>query len=174
MPSASLNPSRAPLVGGILRIRLSERESRTKLPQDLLKEALSDKAETCERILNLALSVHWEVGEAGAGGGLSAGNDMESSGLVIVSAIQSPLGEADRRTPRTSASAISCTQQLDLTLLTSPVFMPILSYHLRVLPSSRSIPLLWSRATLIESPCLFEYPYRLAKRSLPCHSQCRA
>jgi mediator of RNA polymerase II transcription subunit 14 len=38
-----------------------------------------------ERELRLGLNVKWEIGEAGAGGGLKAGEVMDSTALRLVS-----------------------------------------------------------------------------------------
>mgnify|MGYP006876481651 CR=1 FL=1 len=66
--------------------------------------ASTESTESSERILKLELGIRWEVGEAGAGGGLKAGDSMDSSILQIVSPLGvRPLLDAPALTGRTRA-----------------------------------------------------------------------
>lgn len=84
-PSAPLGAPRTPLVGGILRIKLAEAEPKEENAEEIMRDILSGHVVPSDRILNLELGVKWEVGEGGLGGGLSVGESMDASGLILVS-----------------------------------------------------------------------------------------
>ena len=77
--------SQAPLVGGTLSITLEETEAKDERLEDLTRNITVGDDEPSERVLKLGLSVKWEAGEGGAGGGIKVGDMMDPTGLRIVS-----------------------------------------------------------------------------------------
>ena len=84
-PANNLGAARTPLVGGTLRISLVEATASEADLEELMRGLLTGGSEPSERIINLTLSVKWEVGEGGVGGGLKVGDAMDPSALDIVS-----------------------------------------------------------------------------------------
>jgi mediator of RNA polymerase II transcription subunit 14 len=82
---AALGAPRPPLVGGILSVTLGEDLSPADHKTGLLAEIRDVGMVPSERELRLGLNVKWEIGEAGAGGGLKAGEVMDSTALRLVS-----------------------------------------------------------------------------------------
>lgn len=57
----------------------------TEEAEDLFREITSSGRCPRERVVKLELAVRWEIGEAGVGAGLKAGDSMDSSLLRLVS-----------------------------------------------------------------------------------------
>jgi mediator of RNA polymerase II transcription subunit 14 len=85
---AALGAPRPPLVGGILSVTLGEDSSPADQKTGLLAEIRDVGMVPSERALRLGLNVKWEIGEAGAGGGLKVGEVMDSTALRLVSTYQ--------------------------------------------------------------------------------------
>lgn len=79
-----MGAARAPLVGGTLRISLSEAAASEAGIEDLMRGLMSGGSEPSERVVKLQLGVKWEVGEGGVGGGLKVGDAMDTSSLELV------------------------------------------------------------------------------------------
>ena len=70
------------MYGGSLTISLGE-TGQSSMLDDLLREVASGSMVPNERILALSLSAQWEVGEAGAGGALKAGDRVDVSHIHL-------------------------------------------------------------------------------------------
>lgn len=85
-PPSSLGTSRTPApVGGTLTFSLTESSTPISEAEKILRETAACGVQPTERAVNLEIKVQWEVGEAGFGGTLSAGDSMDPSILSIVS-----------------------------------------------------------------------------------------
>ncbi|TXT06056.1 hypothetical protein VHUM_03529 [Vanrija humicola] len=83
-PPSSLGSSRTPApVGGTLIFSLTESSTPVSEAEKILRETAACGVRPTERAVNLEIKVQWEVGEAGAGGSLTAGDSMDTSALSI-------------------------------------------------------------------------------------------
>ncbi|KAL1409660.1 mediator complex subunit [Vanrija albida] len=82
-PPSSLGTSRGPLVGGTLTFSLAESSTPISEADKILRETAACGVQPTERAVNLEIRVQWEVGEAGVGGSLTAGEAMDPSILSI-------------------------------------------------------------------------------------------
>lgn len=85
--STSANNAR-PLVGGTITFSLAESAAPMNEAERVFREVAACGVEPVDRTVRLELGIKWEVGEAGAGGGLKAGEVMDASSLRIVSDIR--------------------------------------------------------------------------------------
>ena len=72
------------MFGGSLAISVAE-TGKTSMVDDLMRDVTAAGRSPSERVLPLCLDVKWEIGEAGAGGGLKTGDKMDASSLQVVS-----------------------------------------------------------------------------------------
>ncbi|RSH89438.1 mediator complex subunit [Saitozyma podzolica] len=114
---AALGAPRPPLVGGILSVTLGEDLSPADHKTGLLAEIRDVGMVPSERELRLGLNVKWEIGEAGAGGGLKAGEVMDSTALRLD---PNGLSIDDMITASTRIHAAHLTRSLAAPLLASP------------------------------------------------------
>lgn len=73
------------MVGGTITFTLAEAASPMSEAERVLREVAACGIEPVDRTVRFELGIKWEVGEAGAGGGLKAGEAMDATGLRIVS-----------------------------------------------------------------------------------------
>ncbi|BEI89208.1 uncharacterized protein CcaverHIS019_0205700 [Cutaneotrichosporon cavernicola] len=81
--SASSSSNKGPMVGGTITIALAEAATPMSEAERVLREVAVCGVEPVDRTVRFELGIKWEVGEAGAGGGLRAGEAMDASGLRI-------------------------------------------------------------------------------------------
>lgn len=84
-PGVPSSSNQRPLVGGTITFSLAEAITPMSEAERVLREVATCGAEPVDRTVRLELGIKWEVGEAGAGGGLKGGEAMDASGLKIVS-----------------------------------------------------------------------------------------
>ncbi|CAK9786479.1 hypothetical protein CC85DRAFT_270293 [Cutaneotrichosporon oleaginosum] len=82
-PTVSSVNNQRPMVGGTLTFTLAEATSPMSEAERVLREVAVCGAEPADRTVRFELGIKWEVGEAGTGGGLKAGEAMDASGLKI-------------------------------------------------------------------------------------------
>lgn len=82
-----------PIVGGVITFAITESKAPLSDAERLLREVSAGTDVPADRTVGLELSLKWTVGDAGTGGGLKAGNQMDGSLLRIVSLHS--LGTAD-------------------------------------------------------------------------------
>lgn len=75
-----------PIVGGTITFAITESKAPISEAERLLRDVSGGKGVPADRPVGLELSVKWTVGDAGTGGGLKAGAQMDGSLLRIVSA----------------------------------------------------------------------------------------
>ncbi|EKD02252.1 hypothetical protein A1Q2_03399 [Trichosporon asahii var. asahii CBS 8904] len=88
-----------PIVGGIITFAITESKTPINDAERLLREVSAGTDVPADRPVGLELSVKWTVGDAGTGGGLKAGNQMDGSLLRIDSvglSMKEILGTATR------------------------------------------------------------------------------
>ncbi|WVR03276.1 hypothetical protein IAU60_000267 [Kwoniella sp. DSM 27419] len=122
-PPLSTNAARTPMVGGILSISLAESDSpRTDL-DSLLGEISSGGVTSTERVVRLQLTTKWEIGEIGTGGGLKAGESVDSG---LQRSDPTSLDFEEILFSSTRAHAAHLTRAHTSTLLSSPRFIQTL------------------------------------------------
>ena len=82
-PQQALVAARQSLKGGTLNISLVECDK--PIEEDIAND--ESGLAVRERVLRLDLNIKWDIGEAGTGGGLKAGDLMKASDIHIVSAL---------------------------------------------------------------------------------------
>ncbi|WVF66324.1 hypothetical protein IAT40_001064 [Kwoniella sp. CBS 6097] len=122
-PPSTTAASRSPMVGGILNINLAEQTAATTETDNLLESISAGGSVANERILRLRLSVKWEIGEIGVGGGLKVGDVMDGGLLRIDSGA---ISLEDVLLMSTRAHAAHLTRAHTSTLLSSPRFIQTL------------------------------------------------
>ncbi|KAL7420323.1 mediator complex subunit [Cryptotrichosporon argae] len=74
---------RGPLVGGVLTLVIAESTVPVKNAEWILRRIANGNVLPSDRTLHLEIAIKWQVGEAGAGSGLKAGDTMDSSILRL-------------------------------------------------------------------------------------------
>ncbi|WWC85678.1 uncharacterized protein L201_000544 [Kwoniella dendrophila CBS 6074] len=125
--SVSVGSARTPLVGGILSVSLAEASISSNGVETMLDNISSGGLLPSERVLDLQLSLKWEVGELGAGGGLRVGDvmdglsmQMDSSALDMENILMTSARAHAAHLTRVQASSLISSPKFILSLLNQP------------------------------------------------------
>ncbi|WVQ85214.1 hypothetical protein IAT38_007379 [Cryptococcus sp. DSM 104549] len=123
-PAVPMGAPRTPMVGGTLNITLAEKPVQRNELESLLGAITTGGLVPSERVLKLELGVKWFIGEVGVGGGLKAGDAMDSGGMLRLD--PNALSLEDLLITSTRAHAAHLTRVHTTALLSNPRLTPAL------------------------------------------------